>query len=118
MARRLPLHLMILMIPLLACNFFYAVPDGRPANTPTTSIPAVFVVTGEDFEAMVFNTDMAQDVGHYSIFPNPTGYWTPSESDIQTLEAHIEAFLTEHTEGFYQHQPPVEAWLPDYARQY
>lgn len=118
MAQRSPLRLIMLMIPLLACNYFYAVPDGPPANTPTTSIPAVFVVTGEDFEAMVFNTDMAQDVGHYSIFPNPTGYWTPSELDIQTLEARIEAFLTEHMEDFYQHQPPVEAWLPEYARQY
>ncbi|MCQ3930670.1 MAG: hypothetical protein DPW16_09430 [Chloroflexi bacterium] len=117
MARRLPLHLIMLMIPLLACNYFYAVPDGSPANTPTPSVPIVFVVTGQDFEAMVFNTE-AQQFGDYTIFPNPTGYWTPSESDIQTLEAHIEVFLTEHIEDIYQHQLPVEAWLPDYARQY
>ncbi|GIK65604.1 MAG: hypothetical protein BroJett018_33980 [Chloroflexota bacterium] len=117
MAQRLPLHLIILMIPLLACNYFYAVPDGSPAGTPTTTLPTVFVVTGEDFEAMVFNAE-AQRLGDYTIFPNPTSYWTPSESDIQTLEAHIEAFLTNHTEGFYDHQPPVEAWLPAYARQY
>lgn len=124
-ATRQPLILLTLvMLPLLACNFLYTLPEGgstEPLPTPApTTTPAVFVVTGEDFEAYVFSAEVAQEqrLGEYLISPNATGYWTPDAADIQTLEANIEAFVDANANAFYDPQEPAAVRLPDYARQY
>lgn len=121
--RRSSLSLILLMLPLLACNYLYAIPDGGPVDNPpvvSPVAPTTLIVTGDDFEAVVFSAELAQAgrIGNYTVFPNPNGYWTPSEADIQTLEANLETFLTDSADQFYQHLPPVDAWLPDYGRQY
>ncbi len=111
--------IILLVMPLLACNYLYALPDGGPSGNPPTITPTVSTVTGDDFEAVVFSAEQveAQHTGDYTVFPNPTGYWTPTDADIVALEAHLESFLAENMERF-RREPPIESWLPDYGRQY
>ncbi len=107
--------LVLLVMPLLACNFLYAVPNDGSVEPP----PTIMTFAGPDFEAVVFSAEAseANNFGDYTVFPNPTDYWTPTEADILALEANLEPFLAENAELF-RREPPIETWLPDYARQY
>lgn len=121
------LGLIFAITPLLACNFLYNLPDPNDpppfATTEAQIVPPSVstLLIGPGFQGVIFTADQAEEMGLDSWVGSGLpfdGYWTPTEADVLALEDGVEAYLDSRGEQFYDRQPPVEEWLPEFGRQY
>jgi hypothetical protein len=92
-----------LLLAIVACTLL-VVTAGGCSPTPTSPVPPA--------DNTLLTTGGSEGV----IFPGRD--WVPTLEEVQTLEAQLDDYLSQHQAAFDASKPPIEERLPEYKRQY
>ncbi len=85
-----------------------SLPTSTTSMTPTATPALLYLVETESFQGAIFP---AERVGASPYWPHNDDPWTPSETDILTLEEQLPGYLEENYPNLWQR-------LDSYTRQY